>query len=74
VDVVQLGEFAVLFRGGELLKLALRLPPQVVPIHQKENALCTRVLDEPIAEIARRKSLSPAACHLNQRARIGVRE
>jgi hypothetical protein len=74
LDVVQLGEFAMLFRGRELLKLVLGLPPQIVAVHEEENALCARMLDEPITEITGGKGFPAAAGHLNQGARTAVRE
>jgi hypothetical protein len=36
---VNFGEFPLLFRGGELLKLALGLPPRVIAFHKEENVL-----------------------------------
>ncbi|OQB89789.1 MAG: hypothetical protein BWX84_02255 [Verrucomicrobia bacterium ADurb.Bin118] len=74
LDVIQLGELAPGIRRDELLKLGERLPAKVGAVHEKQNALCARMLDQPVRERASRVSLAGAGGHLDQRARVALGE
>ncbi len=70
LDVVNLGELAAGVGRDELIELALGLASEIRAVHEKEDALCTGVLDEPVGEAARGVGLARAGGHLDERARV----
>ena len=71
LDVVNLGELASGVGGNELLELGHGLASEIGAIHEKENALRTGVLDDPVSETARGVGLASSGGHLDQRAQMG---
>ena len=69
LHVVKLNELAAIVRSVEGLKLPQGLLAERVAVNQEENALGSRVLNEPVGEVAGGKSLARAAGHLDQSAR-----
>ena len=59
-------------RIPELLELVQRLAPEVVAVHQEEDALGVGVLDEPVAGRHRHEGLAAAGGHLDESARAAV--
>jgi hypothetical protein len=72
MHVVKLGEEAMLLGRAKLLELLKRLAAQIAAIHQEENTPRTRVLDEPIDEVASRVGLPATAGHLDQGSRSAL--
>src|ERR1700761_5864376 len=50
----------------KLLELGQGLASEVAAVHQEQDALGPRVLDQPVDKIAGRECLAPTACHLDQ--------
>ena len=48
LHIVELSELPAIVRRREILKLAKRLPAKVVAVDQEQDALGTRMLDEPV--------------------------
>ncbi len=70
LDDKLLGEFVIVHRRDELLKLFERLLAQVAAIDEKEHAAGPGVFDQTIGKIDRRERLAGAGGHLNQGARL----
>jgi hypothetical protein len=59
---------------NELVELAFGLPAEVRAIHKEKDALCVRMLDQPVSERAGGKGLAGTGGHLDKGARTGVGE
>ncbi len=68
LDVVELGEEAVLLRRAERLKLLQSLAAEVAAVHQEQNAAGASMLDQAVAEVAGGVGLSTATGHLDEGA------
>ena len=65
LDVVKLGEEALLFGRAEILELLKSLPAQVAAVYEEQHSASARILDEPVDEIASGEGLSSTRGHLN---------
>ena len=70
LDIVKFGELSACIGRHELLELGERLATKVGAIHQKENALCSGMLDQPVGERTCCVGLARASRHLDQSARV----
>ena len=71
LDVVLLGELAVVVGRDELLELLERLAAEVGAVDQEEDALRAGELDQAVAKTTR-EGLAGAGGHLDERARAVV--
>ena len=69
LDVVNLGELALVAGDAEALELAQGLTSQVGAVDQKEHAARAGVLDEAVDLVAGHEGLAAAGGHLHQGSR-----
>ena len=70
LDGVELGEFPVIVRRAEALKLLLRLLAEVAPIDEEQHPPRAGVADEPVDGRDGEDRLAGSCRHLNQGARM----
>ena len=69
LHVVLGGELPLRLGDRELVELQLGLLAQVRPVHQEQDPLGVRVLDQPVADVRGGERLPRAGRHLDQRPR-----
>jgi hypothetical protein len=70
LDVVNGGELPAVIGQHVLIKLGLRLPAEIRPVHEEEDALGLGELDEAVGKGAGGEGLAGASSHLDERARV----